>query len=257
MNVCPVKKNDLMKIVFFGTQPYDRDSFDRISGEYAFQIEYTESHLNIGTVSLASGADAVCIFVNDTADAETIGASAAYEIMVNGGGRAAWDALTEKAPQITKGMLDAAEREGAPLTHKMMQGAFDGWYKNPAVMRIYEDSYMMTECLGGSCDSRNDPRNYFKREMSSKEMVSAFCLDAEGKGYQSDRPNVLDEPERLQVQQKVLDMAKSVNENRRINGLTPDYSYRNLYLWGEAPKTVEKASNQAVLNAVAAKKMSR
>lgn len=63
-----------MKIVFFGTQPYDRDSFDRISGEYAFQIEYTESHLNIGTVSLASGADAVCIFVNDTADAETIGA---------------------------------------------------------------------------------------------------------------------------------------------------------------------------------------
>ncbi len=191
------------------------------------------------------------------ADAETIGASAAYEIMVNGGGRAAWDALTEKAPQITKGMLDAAEREGAPLTHKMMQGAFDGWYKNPAVMRIYEDSYMMTECLGGSCDSRNDPRNYFKREMSSKEMVSAFCLDAEGKGYQSDRPNVLDEPERLQVQQKVLDMAKSVNENRRINGLTPDYSYRSLYLWGEAPKTVEKASNQAVLNAVAAKKMSR
>ena len=63
-----------MKIVFFGTQPYDRDSFDRISGEYALQIEYTESHLNIGTVSLASGADAVCIFVNDTADAETIGA---------------------------------------------------------------------------------------------------------------------------------------------------------------------------------------
>ena len=191
------------------------------------------------------------------ADAETIGASAAYEIMVNGGGRAAWDALTENAPQITKGMRDAADRDGAPLTHKMMQGAFDGWYKNPAVMRIYEDSYMMTECLGGSCDSRNDPRNYFKREMSSKEMVSAFCLDAEGKGYQSDRPNVLDEPERLQVQQKVLDMAKSVNENRRINGLTPDYSYRNLYLWGEAPKTVEKASNQAVLNAVAAKKMSR
>lgn len=192
------------------------------------------------------------------ADAETIGASAAYEIMVNGGNREAWDALAEKAPKITEGLLAAAERDGAPLTHKMMQGAFDGWYKNPAIMHIYEDNYMMTECLGGSCDSRNDPAKYFKREMSSKEMVSAFCLDADGKEYQSDRPNVLDEPERLQVQQKVLDSAKNVNEYRQKNGLKPDFSYQELFPWGKVPKTAQKASNQSVLSVdAAAKKLSR
>lgn len=197
--------------------------------------------------------DAVKLSRAKEADAETMGASAAYEIMINGGGREVWDALTEKAPKITEGLLNAAEREGAPLNHKMMQAAFDGWYQNREIMQIYEDSYLVTQCLGGSCDSRNNPRDYFKREMSSKEMVSAFCLDASGKCYQSGRLNVLDEPERLQVQQKVLDMAERVNGNRRQSGLNADVSYHSLYAWGTAPKNGGKGADKAVLSAAAAK----
>lgn len=61
-----------MKIVFFGAQPYDRESFGRANAACGFDICYHRSHLNARNVALASGADAVCIFVNDTADAQTI-----------------------------------------------------------------------------------------------------------------------------------------------------------------------------------------
>ncbi len=61
-----------MKVTFFGVQPYDREAFDRAGAAYGFEICYHRSHLNAQNVALASGADAVCIFVNDTADAETI-----------------------------------------------------------------------------------------------------------------------------------------------------------------------------------------
>ncbi len=61
-----------MKITMFGTQPYDKESFGRIGKEYGFDITYHRSHLNANNVALAMGADAVCIFVNDTVDAETV-----------------------------------------------------------------------------------------------------------------------------------------------------------------------------------------
>ena len=51
-----------MKITFFGTQPYDRESFDRANERYGFEFNYHRSHLNGNNTSLAQGADAVCIF---------------------------------------------------------------------------------------------------------------------------------------------------------------------------------------------------
>lgn len=51
-----------MKTIFFGTQSYDRESFDRINADYGIRIKYHRSHLNIDNVPLAQGADAVCIF---------------------------------------------------------------------------------------------------------------------------------------------------------------------------------------------------
>ncbi len=61
-----------MKTTFFGTQPYDRDTFCRINEEFGLQLDFHRSHLNRRNVALADGADAVCIFVNDEADAATI-----------------------------------------------------------------------------------------------------------------------------------------------------------------------------------------
>lgn len=63
-----------MKIVFFGTKPYDRESFDRVNQTHGFDIHYHKSHLNAENAILVQGAKAACIFVNDTADAAAIDA---------------------------------------------------------------------------------------------------------------------------------------------------------------------------------------
>lgn len=59
-------------IAFFGTQPYDEVSFKEKNKDYGFEFKFFKGHLNKNNVILTQGVDAVCIFVNDTADAEVI-----------------------------------------------------------------------------------------------------------------------------------------------------------------------------------------
>ncbi len=59
-------------IAFFDSKPYDESSFNEKNKEFGFEIRYYKGHLNRNNVILTQGADAVCIFVNDTADAEII-----------------------------------------------------------------------------------------------------------------------------------------------------------------------------------------
>lgn len=61
-----------MKIAFFDAKPYDKPSFDKYCQENGLKIKYFETKLNEDTVELASGYDAVCVFVNDTVDARVI-----------------------------------------------------------------------------------------------------------------------------------------------------------------------------------------
>ena len=56
-------------IAFFGSKPYDEASFNEKNSEYGFELRYYKGHLNLNNVILTQGVDAVCIFVNDTADA--------------------------------------------------------------------------------------------------------------------------------------------------------------------------------------------
>ena len=60
-----------MKIAFFDTKQYDRDSFEKFRTD-DMVFKYFETKLTPDTVSLAQGFDGVCIFVNDTASAEVI-----------------------------------------------------------------------------------------------------------------------------------------------------------------------------------------
>lgn len=61
-----------MKIAFFDTKPYDKDSFDRYGKQYGVDIKYFETKLNEDTAELAQGYDGVCVFVNDTINAAVI-----------------------------------------------------------------------------------------------------------------------------------------------------------------------------------------
>ena len=63
-----------MKILFYGTREYDKDSFTKVMKEYPqVQIDFTKTNLTWRTAVLAKGYDAVCAFVNaDIRDAMTI-----------------------------------------------------------------------------------------------------------------------------------------------------------------------------------------
>ena len=60
------------KIAFYDTKPYDERSFTEANEKFGFDIRYYKGHLNMNNVVLTKGVDVVCIFVNDTADAEVI-----------------------------------------------------------------------------------------------------------------------------------------------------------------------------------------
>ena len=61
-----------MKLAFFDTKSYDVPGFDRYAAPAGIEIKYFEPNLNIDTVSLAAGFDAVCVFVNDSITAEVV-----------------------------------------------------------------------------------------------------------------------------------------------------------------------------------------
>lgn len=59
-------------VTFFGTQPYEQESFDALNRDFGFEFRYFKGHLSCQTVVATHGAQAACIFVNDTADAEVM-----------------------------------------------------------------------------------------------------------------------------------------------------------------------------------------
>lgn len=62
-----------MKILFYDTKSYDRDSFSIALKEFPdVEIEYTKSDLDPRTASMAEGFDAVCAFVSSDVGAPTL-----------------------------------------------------------------------------------------------------------------------------------------------------------------------------------------
>jgi D-lactate dehydrogenase len=68
-----------VRVAMFSTKPYDQTTFQTALGGRegeVHDVDFLEDRLHARTVALARGADAVCIFVNDTADAAVLRALA-------------------------------------------------------------------------------------------------------------------------------------------------------------------------------------
>ena len=62
----------MIKVAFYDTKEYDKPSFERYGAMEEMQFRFLETKLNEDTVELARGCDTVCVFVNDTVNAEVI-----------------------------------------------------------------------------------------------------------------------------------------------------------------------------------------
>lgn len=70
-----------MRFAFFDAKPYDKPFFEKYGNAYGVKFKFFETKLNYDTVELAKGFDGVCVFVNDTVNAEVI--DNLYEMGVN------------------------------------------------------------------------------------------------------------------------------------------------------------------------------
>ena len=61
-----------MKIAFFDTRSYDKNSFTKENEAFGYEIDFRDYKLNENTALTAEGFDAVCVFVNDVVNAEVI-----------------------------------------------------------------------------------------------------------------------------------------------------------------------------------------
>jgi D-lactate dehydrogenase len=91
-----------MRIAVFSTKPYDRTFLVEAATAAGHQLEFLEPRLDRSTARLADGFPAVCVFVNDTLDAEVLQRLAA------GGTRI----VALRAAGFNNVDLEAAERLG-------------------------------------------------------------------------------------------------------------------------------------------------
>lgn len=69
-----------VKISFFDTKPYDKESFTEINKKYNFDIKFHKFHLLPDNVVLAQNSEVVVVFVNDMINAEMIDQLASYGV---------------------------------------------------------------------------------------------------------------------------------------------------------------------------------
>ncbi|KAF8436442.1 D-lactate dehydrogenase [Terfezia claveryi] len=61
-----------MKVAVYSSKAYDIDSFNATNHDDSAELNFLKVGLDVKTAALAAGHDAVCIFVNDIADAEVL-----------------------------------------------------------------------------------------------------------------------------------------------------------------------------------------
>ncbi len=61
-----------VKVAFFDAKSYDSEYFDKLNVNFGFELKYFKGHLTSDTIPIANGFNAVCLFVNDQADAKII-----------------------------------------------------------------------------------------------------------------------------------------------------------------------------------------
>lgn len=62
-----------MEIIVYSARPHDRRFLDAANVDGRYRLRFLEARLDRHTASAASGAVAVCVFVNDTLDADVLG----------------------------------------------------------------------------------------------------------------------------------------------------------------------------------------
>ena len=177
------------------------------------------------------------------ADAETAAAATCHEIRVNSGNAAPWNSFAEDSVDIAEGFMNAAPDPESPVTDKMLQGAFEGWYKDVDMMEAYEAD--ITDVMQEMMEDEDFAP--YDEKLKSSDVVNLFCHNAAGKCYWADRPDVLENADKLSIAPETRDVAEEYFAKReKLTGEKPDPSLNTLKVRGSEndPATKEAGNTQ-------------
>lgn len=191
------------------------------------------------------------------ADAQTTSCAVCYDLMQKGID-GPMKAFEKDDPLIAQGFMSACKDPKGPVTAQMLQGGFEGWYKNEDMVLRYENGYLRDGGLNYCWEESNHPETFYVKPISSKEIVETICRDASGKCYWADNPKVLEQPEKLAISESTRQKCQQTFAIRKkAYNLDEDKTYQTLPLREElkAQKTKAANSNKAIPANVAARLM--
>ena len=158
------------------------------------------------------------------ADAETAAAATCHEIRINSGNDGPWKDFSEDSVEIANGFMTAAPSRNAPVNDKMLQGAFNGWYRDVAMMEAYEEGYI-SDTMHYAMKHPKEGMPDYDKNVKSEDVVALFCSNAKGKCYWADNPQVLNERDKLSISADTYNTAQRFFEVREMRtGKKPDPS---------------------------------
>ncbi len=178
------------------------------------------------------------------ADAETAAAVTCHQIKVFGNNAKPWNKFKEDAPVMAENFLDAMPDAKAPISDKILQKTFNGWYQDEVVVEGYEEGYIQ-DVMNDAMKDRAEADLPYKGTISSKEIVNQICLNANGECYWADNPGILEEPEKLSLCAASVNTADKFFKLREVRtGMKPDTSYKSMPV--RDPENLKGAKNKSL-----------
>lgn len=164
----------------------------------------------------------------EEADAQAAAAAACYEIKVKTGNSGPLYSMYDTDPCIVSALTKAAEGKDAPVTDKMMQAAFKGWYRNDDMVIAYEECYQVAQMEYAS-RKKDFSQTPYNKILSSSQIVTAICVNPDGKSYFENEKNVLTDRRLSAINSETMKVCDRFFKKREeLTGQPADKSYQSL-----------------------------
>ncbi|MCQ2966302.1 MAG: hypothetical protein MJ250_06160 [Alphaproteobacteria bacterium] len=107
-------------------------------------------------------------------------------------------------------------------TNVLYQQAFDGWYEDGKMMYAYENAYI-SRPMARYREKESFSEHPYDKKLTSAQIVSMVCVNADGKSYWENKQNVLETPDKLKINSSTAEYMKAFFGHRQHKtGQAPD-----------------------------------
>ncbi|MBR1777791.1 MAG: hypothetical protein IJ752_04310 [Alphaproteobacteria bacterium] len=137
------------------------------------------------------------------ADAQAIAAAACFEIRANTGNAGPLAEMYQCDSHIVGPLNNAAADRNSPVTTKMLQEAFKGWYNNESITETYERCYQVAQ-MNYASEKGDYSKTPFDKPLSSAQIVTDLCKAADGSCYFENDKDILADRDRCAISAETL-----------------------------------------------------